>query len=51
MTEEQYQRLRQYMKLARLNSAAYFCRLIQKNNFKGCSPKLNNAMHTSVNQI
>ncbi len=51
MTEEQYQRLRQYMKLARLNSTAYFCRLIQENNFKGRSPKLNRAMHTSVNKI
>ena len=51
MTEEQYQRLRQYMKLTRLNSTAYFCRLIRKDDFKGRSPKLNHALHTSVNMI
>jgi len=51
MTEEQYQRLQQYMKLTRLKSTAYFCRLIRGNNFKGRSPELNRAMHTSVNKI
>ena len=51
MTEEQYQRLRQYMKLTRLNSTAYFCRLIRKDDFKGRSPKLNHALHASVNII
>ena len=49
MTEKQYQRLRQYMGLTRLNSTAYFCRLIQGNEFKGRSPKLNHALHASVN--
>lgn len=51
MTEEQYQRLRQYMKLARLNSTAYFCRLIREDEFKGRFPELNRAMHASVNMI
>lgn len=51
MTEEQYQCLRQYMKLTRLNSTAYFCRLIQGNEFKGRFPKLNHAMHASINMI
>lgn len=51
MTEKQYQRLRQYMGLTRLNSTAYFCRLIQGNEFKGRSPKLNHALHASVNMI
>ncbi len=51
MTEEQYQRLRQYMKLTRLNSTAYFCSLIRGDDFRGRSPKLNHALHTSVNMI
>ena len=51
MTEEQYQRLRQYMKLTRLKSTAYFCRLIRGDNFRGRSPKLNHALHASVNMI
>ena len=51
ITEEQYQRLQQYLKLTRMNSTAYFCRLIQENDFKGRSPKLNHALHTSVNMI
>lgn len=51
MTEKQYQRLQQYMGLTRLNSTAYFCRLIQGNEFKGRSPKLNHALHASVNMI
>ena len=51
MTEEQYQRLRQYMKLTRLNSTAYFCRLIQEDKFKGRFPELNRAMHAGVNMI
>ena len=51
MTEEQYQRLRQYMKLTRLNSTAYFCCLIRGDNFRGRSPKLNHALHASVNMI
>ena len=51
MTEEQYRRLQQYMELTRLKSTAYFCRLIQENTFKGRSPKLNRAMHASVNMI
>ena len=51
MTEEQYQRLRQYMKLARLNSTAYFCRLIREEEFKGRFPELNHAMHAGVNMI
>ena len=51
MTEEQYQRLRQYMKLTRLNSTAYFFRLIRGDNFRGRSPKLNHALHASVNMI
>lgn len=51
MTEEQYQRLQRYMGMTRLNSTAYFCRLIQENNFKGHSPKLNRAMHAGVNKI
>ena len=51
MTEEQYQRLQRYMGMTRLNSTAYFCRLIQENAFKGRSPKLNHALHASVNMI
>ena len=51
MTEEQYQRLQQYMKLFRMNSTAYFCRLIQGDDFRGRSPKLNHALHASVNMI
>lgn len=51
MTEEQYQRLQQYMKLAGLTSTAYLCRLLQENDFKGHSPKLNHALHASVNMI
>ena len=51
MTEEQYQRLRQYMKLTRLNSTAYFCSLIRGDDFRGRSPKLNHALHASVNMI
>lgn len=51
MTEEQYQRLQRYIKMTKLNSTAYFCRLIQGNEFKGRSPKLNRAMHASVNMI
>lgn len=51
MTEEQYQRLRQYMELTHLNSTAYFCRLIQENDFIGRFPELNRAMHASVNMI
>ena len=51
MTEKQYQRLQQYMGMTRLGSTAYFCRLIQGNEFKGRSPKLNHALHTSVNMI
>ena len=51
MTEEQYQRLQRYMGMTRLNSTAYFCRLIQGNEFKGRSSKLNHALHTSINMI
>ncbi len=51
MTEEQYQRLQRYMGMTRLNSTTYFCHLIQENNFKGHSPKLNHAMHAGVNKI
>ena len=51
MTEEQYQRLQRYMELTRLKSTAYFCRLIQEDDFKGRSPKLSHALHTSVNMI
>lgn len=51
MTEEQYQQLQRYMGVAKLNSTAYFRRLIQGNDFKGHSPKLNHALHTSVNRI
>ena len=51
MTEEQYQRLQQYIELTRLKSTAYFCRLIQENEFKSRSPDLNRAMHASVNMI
>ena len=51
MTEEQYRRLQRYMELTRLKSTAYFCRLIQGNDFKGRSPKLSHALHTSVNMI
>ena len=45
MTEEQYRRLQRYMELARLKSTAYFCRLIQEDDFKGRSPKLSHALH------
>ena len=48
MTEE---RLQRYMGMTRLNSTAYFRRLIQENEFKGRSPKLNHALHVSVNVI
>ena len=51
MTEEQYQRLQRYMGMTRLHSTAYFCRLIQGKDFKGHSPKLNHALHASVNMI
>ena len=51
MTEKQYHRLQQYMGMTRLGSTAYFCRLIQGNEFKGRSPKLNHALHASVNMI
>ena len=51
MTEDQYQRLQQYMELTRLKSTAYFCRLIRGDDFKGRSPDLNHAMHASVNMI
>ena len=51
MTEEQYRRLQRYMELTRLKSTAYFCRLIHGNDFKGRSPKLSHALHTSVNMI
>ena len=51
MTEEQYRQLQRYMGLTRLKSTAYFCRLIQENEFKGRSPELNRAMHTSVNML
>lgn len=51
MTKEQYQRLQQYMGMTRLHSTAYFCRLIQGGEFKGHSPKLNHALHASVNRI
>lgn len=51
MTEKQYQRFQRYMGMTRLNSTAYFRRLIQDNDFKGHSPKLNRALHTSVNMI
>ena len=51
MTEEQYQRLQRYMKLTRLNSTAYFRRLIHQMKFNGPSRKLNHAMHTGVNMI
>lgn len=39
------------MGMTRLNSTAYFCRLIQGNEFKGRSSKLNHALHTSINMI
>ena len=51
MTEEQYRRLQRYMGMTRLCSTAYSCRLIQGSEFKGRSPKLNHALHTSVNRI
>lgn len=51
MTEEQSQRLQRYIRMTRLHSTAYFCRLIQGNEFKGRSPELNHALHTSVNMI
>ena len=51
MTEEQYQRLQRYMELTRLNSTAYFCRLVNKTKFNGFSRELNHAMHAGVNMI
>lgn len=51
MTEKQYQRLQRYMEMTRLGSTAYFCRLIQGNEFRGRSSKLNHALHASVNMI
>ena len=51
MTEEQCRRLQRYMELTRLKSTAYFCRLIQEDDFRGRSPKLNHALHASVNMI
>lgn len=51
MTEEQYRQLQRYMALTSLNSTSYFRGLIQGNDFKGRSPKLNHALHTSVNMI
>ena len=51
MTEEQYQRLQRYMRLTRLNSTAYFCRLIGRSKFNGSSRELNHAMHAGVNMI
>lgn len=51
MTEKQYQRLQRYMELTRLTSTTYFRRLIHGNTPKGYSPKLNRAMHASVNMI
>ena len=51
MTEEQYQRLQWYMGLTRLNSTAYFRRLIHQMKFNGPSRELNHAMHTGVNMI
>ena len=51
MTEEQYRCLQQYMNLARLNSTAYFCRLIREDEFQGRFPELTRAMHASVNMI
>ena len=51
MTEEQYQRLQHYMGLTKLNSTAYFCRLINQMKFNGSSRKLNHVMHAGVNMI
>lgn len=51
MTEGQYRRFQRYMGMTKLNSTAYLRRLIQGNDFKGHSPKLNRALHTSVNMI
>lgn len=51
MIERQYRRLQRYMGMTRLSSTAYFRRLIQGNDFKGHSPKLNRALHASVNMI
>lgn len=51
MTEKQYQRLQRYMEMTRLGSTVYFCRLIQGNEFRGRSSKLNHALHASVNMI
>lgn len=51
MTEEQYQHLQKYMELTKLNSTAYFRQLIQENDFKGRSSKLNHALHAGVNKI
>lgn len=51
MKEEQYQRLQRYMGMTRLCSTAYFYRLIREDNFKGHSPKLNHALHASLNMI
>ena len=42
---------REYIEMTRLHSTAYFCRLIQGGEFKGRSPKLNHALHASVNMI
>lgn len=39
------------MGMTGLGSTAYFCRLIRGNEFKGRSPKLNHALHASVNMI
>ena len=51
MTEEQYQRLERYRKLARLTRTNYFRKLIGDGDFKGRIPELHHAMHTSVNMI
>lgn len=51
MTEDQYQRLQRYTELTRLTSTTYFRRLIHGDTLKGYSPKLNRAMHASVNMI
>ena len=37
--------------MTRLNNTAYFCRLIRQNEIKDRSPKLNHALHASVNMI
>ena len=51
MTEGQYQRFQRYMGMTRLCSTAYFRRLIREDNFKGHSPKLNHALHASLNMV